>query len=101
MNNRLYAGASLFLIVAIGSFLARHFGWYNDYFFTDIILHTISGIALGFLWAGMYMRVEQPRRLLALGMVGFATFGSVLWEFWEYAGYLITRSSVPFYIPQL
>lgn len=87
------------LIVAMGSFLARSFGWYNDYWFTDIILHTISG-----LWLGLFFLAftQEPSKLLrSVGTVSFAVFGSVLWEYWEYAGYLLTRSKVPFYIPQL
>ncbi len=85
--------------MAIGSFFARHFGWYNTYWYTDVILHTISGIWLGLLW--LSMSTQTKKWLLVISTTSFATFGSVLWEFWEYAGYLLTRSSVPFYVPQL
>jgi hypothetical protein len=101
MKNHFRYSLVLFAVVAVGSWLARHLGWYNAYWFTDIILHTTSGVALGLLWVALHRNIEQSRWILALGTVSFATFGSVLWEFWEYAGYLITRSSVPFYIPQL
>lgn len=91
----------LFMVVAIGSWFARSMGWYNDYWYTDIILHTLSGAAFSLIWIGMNSNSRSPAWLLLLGTVSFAVFGSVLWEFWEFAGWRIMPSHTQFYIPEL
>lgn len=89
----------IFTLVSIGSLLSRHFGWYNDYWFTDIILHTLSGCGFASLW--LAFQKNEAKILTILGATSFATLGSVLWEFWEFAGWRLTPAQVPFYIPQL
>jgi len=101
MRNYFLTSLPLFLTVTLGALLSRHFGFYNDYWFTDIILHTISGLAFGVLWIGLYKKTHSPFLLLILGAMSFAVLGSVLWEFWEFAGWQLTPAQVPFYIPQL
>lgn len=102
MKNYLYISAFLFGIVALGALLSRTLGWYNDYWYTDVILHTISGIALGFLWIVISQK-NHPSFwfVFTVGIVSFAVFGSVLWEFWEFAGWMITPSRTEFYLGTL
>lgn len=92
---------ALFLLVGLGAWIARSEGWYNSYWFVDIILHTVSGIAFGLAWIGVQEKKSQTPLTLLLGTTSFAAFGSVLWEFWEFAGWRITPSHTHFYIPEL
>lgn len=104
MKTYFTSSAILFLIVSLTSFLARTFGWYNAYWYTDIILHTLSGIALGILWIAIQsIRAKLPILLpvIFLETSSFAVFGSVLWEFWEFFGWKILPTHTQFYLPQL
>lgn len=102
MNYRYIYSGILFLIVGIATYFARTLGWYNDYWFTDVTLHVISGAAFGLMWVGVNKNITQlPFFILALGTISFAVFGSVLWEFWEFFGWRITPSHTRFYIPEL
>jgi len=98
-----YVGSSvLFIIVAIVALLSRNFGWYNSYWYTDVILHFISGIAFGLLCIALNSKtITSSPFVFFISIVSFAVFGSVLWEFWEYAGWHLTPSHTQFYIPQL
>lgn len=73
-------------------------GWYSEYWFTDITLHTISGVWLALLAISF---LKDRGFILLVSATSFAVFGSVLWEFWEFAGWRLTPAQVPFYIPQL
>ena len=92
----------LFILIAFGSYSARATGWYNSYWFTDVILHSISGIMFGFFWL-WYMRNLKIQNVWfqVITIVTFATFASVLWEFWEFAGHYITPNHTQYYIPDL
>lgn len=99
MKQYLVSSIILFVIVAVASVISRHMGWYSDYWFTDIILHTISGVALGLAWMGITK--QESVILKVAGAMSFASFGSVLWEFWEFAGWRIMPTHTQFYIPEL
>lgn len=101
MKKYLTASVTLFIFVGLGAWIARSQGWYNAYWFVDVTLHTISGIAFGLMWIGVQEKKSQTPFTLLLGTSSFAAFGSVLWEFWEYAGWRITPSHTRFYIPEL
>lgn len=102
MKRYFYASAFIFAIVAVGAWLSRTLGWYNDYWYTDVILHTLSGIALGLLWISINQKnVPSSSFIFYVGAISFATFGSVLWEFWEFAGWVITPSHTQFYLGTL
>lgn len=101
MNKYFIYSIFLFVLVGIVTLVTRHFGWYNVYWFADVILHTVSGIAFGLMWIGVQERKSQTLLTLLLGTTSFATLGSVLWEFWEFAGWRITPSHARFYIPEL
>ena len=94
--------AALFVVVAIGSFLARRFGWYADYWFTDVILHTISGVMFGLLWAGFASRTLFSSKIVfAIGMISVGVLGSFLWEVWELWGSIIFPAFTTNYVPNL
>jgi len=92
----------LFFVIAIGAWWARHTGWYSGYWFTDVILHVIAGVAFAYLYLWLARkRSEKNHWLIALNIIAFATFGSVLWEFWEYAGWHLMPVHTRYYIPDL
>ena len=100
MKNSLLSGIIVFIVVGIGSLLARHFNWYNEYWFTDIILHTFSGVGFGFLWVAL-QKENVSWWLLLLGCASAAVFGSVLWEFGEFSAWKLWPPYGPFYSPRL
>jgi hypothetical protein len=101
MKRNFLIAVSLFALVALGAWLARSLGFYNTYWYTDIILHLISGLAAGFIWLGLNRKVEKRKWMLMLEAGSFALFLSVIWELWEFAGWRITPSQMRFYIPEL
>ena len=93
---------ALGVIIYIGAFLSRYYGWYNTYWFTDISLHFISGIMFGSFWFWLIRKINKPNLTLeAITTVTFAGFGSILWEFWEYAGWRIKPDHTRYYIPEI
>ena len=100
MNKYSYVASLIFAFVGIGTLFTRHYGWYNEYWYTDVILHTVSGIGFGCIWFGLN-KTTHVSYMGILGAISFATFGSVLWEFWEYAGWHIVPSHARYYIPEL
>ncbi len=101
MNKNLKSSVGLFVVVAIGTYLARKYGFYNTYWFTDVILHTISGAAFGFLMLRIIGEEKISRKLEILILVCFAVFGSFLWEVWEYSGFHIMPGVTEFYNPEI
>lgn len=105
MKKYYYSSGALFTMVALFSFLSRREGWYSAYWYTNILLHFISGIALGLAWLALTKKDIHGSQisyiLFIIEVVSFAVFGSVLWEFWEFAGWRITPSHTQFYIPEL
>lgn len=101
MSKKLIASITLLIIVAVGTQLTRHFGWYSTYWFTDVILHTLSGMMFALLWASLTERRIDSRWVLFITCITFAVFGSVLWECWEYWGYLLKPDFARFYIPDI
>ncbi len=100
MTKDLWISAVLFAVVAIGSWAARNWGFYNEYWYTDVILHLIAGMALGFL-ATAFDRREKRRLGVILISIGAAVLGSFLWEVWEFAGWRIMPAHTRFYTPEL
>jgi hypothetical protein len=96
---KFYGSITLFSVVALGAWAARSWGWYNEYWFTDIALHVIAGIALGLLWLSLLGRSFPYRHILLLSTISFAVFGSVLWEFWEWGGWFFFPAYTDFYVP--
>jgi hypothetical protein len=90
----------LSICVALGSWAARHFGLYARYWYTDIILHTSSGVAFGLVWLG-FNKGERRWWMLMMGAASFAVLGSVAWEVWEFAGWRLMPGHMRFYIPEL
>lgn len=100
MKHSFYLSLFVFILVGIGSLLAKSLNWYNDYWFADIILHTLSGIGFGFLWMAL-QRTPAAWWLLLLGTISAAVFGSVLWEFGEFTAWKVWPAYGPFYSPRL
>jgi hypothetical protein len=102
MNKLLLSSIILWIGVSIGSALSRSYGWYGTYWYTDIILHTISGIALGLLWMSINKKhAHMSTALYIVSVVSFAVFGSFIWELWEWSGLHFTPSHSQFYKPEL
>jgi hypothetical protein len=101
VKSKLITSLLLLLVVSAGSFLSRHFGWYSTYFFTDIILHTLSGIMFGYLWLAFINKSNISSLITFSTIILFAVFGSFLWEVWEYGGYVFFPAHVEFYKPEI
>ena len=74
------SSGTLFALVAVFSFLSRKEGWYNMYWYTDVILHFVSGVALGIMWVALTKKdlgtSQTPYTwiLFFIGVVSFAVF---------------------------
>lgn len=97
MKSNLVVPIVIFALVGIISVLSHRFNLY-DLWYTDIILHTISGIAFGYAWTG-FQQKQAPGWIVFLGCVSFATFGSVLWEFGELGAWRFIPAYAPMYSP--
>jgi hypothetical protein len=92
----------LFLIICVGTYFARTNGWYYSYWYTDIVLHIISGMMFAALWIWfIHRRADEGFRFEIFTSIMFATFGSVLWEFWEFSSWKILPKISAFYIASL
>jgi hypothetical protein len=98
MNQNFSISLLVFVAVATGSLFSRLYGLYDAYWFTDIVLHTLSGVGFGFLWLFLGKR-EISRFMVALGSVSFAVFGSLLWEYGELGAWKFIPFYAPFYSP--
>lgn len=98
MNQNLSISLLVFLAVGVGSLSSRVFGLYDAYWFTDITLHTLSGIGFGFFWLFLE-NGNAPRFTVALDSIGFAVFGSLLWEYGELGAWRFIPFYAPFYSP--
>ena len=102
MKTYFHSSSIIFAIVALGAWLSRTLGWYNDYWYADVILHTLSGIAFGILWMAIIQKnLPSSWFVFCIGVVSFAAFGSILWEFWEFAGWRLSPSHTQFYLGTL
>lgn len=98
MNKNLLLSIFTFVLVGIFSFLSKLFRWYDLYWFTDIGLHTLSGVGFGFLWLSL-CKLENSRLIVILGAISLAVFGSVLWEFGELGAWRFVPLYTPYYSP--
>jgi hypothetical protein len=102
MDKRLRNALVLLAAISLGAWIARTYGWYNGYWFTDVILHLASGVMFAYVW-GFIVRKERfhSKFVYILGAVSFAAFGSVLWEVWEFYGHLLRPDVTVYYVPEL
>lgn len=84
----MYKAAIFFLItIAISAKLARSYGWYSNYWYTDILMHILAGVMFGLFWLGLTRTKSYNNRLSLYGsIVMAAVFGSFVWEIWELYG---------------
>ncbi len=101
MKKNFFIALGLFILVGIGSWAARSFGFYNTYWFTDVILHLCAGGGFGFLWLALNNQIEKRFWMVVLSAASFAVLGSVAWELWEFAGWHIMPSHTQFYVPEM
>jgi hypothetical protein len=101
MKRDMIIAASLFVLVGLGSWAAKSFGFYSEYWFTDVILHALAGLAFGFIWTGLTAKTARSKVVIIVGAAGLAVLGSVLWEVWEYAGWQIIPGKMRAYVPEL
>ncbi|MBX4198727.1 hypothetical protein KW800_00375 [Candidatus Parcubacteria bacterium] len=101
MRGHLYKAFSLLLVIALGAFLARRYGWYSTYWFTDVILHIIAGVMFGFVWLVIARDSIQSRKLFFLTIILFTVFGGYLWEIWEFIGSVRNPDFALAYVPSL
>lgn len=88
-------------MVLVGSYLARKYGFYNSLWYTDVILHTLSGAAFGYLALVGLNKDKVNPIFLILSLTSFAVLGSYFWELWEFSGWHLVPSDMEFYKPEL
>lgn len=77
-------------------------GWYQEYWFTDIILHTLSGGMFGLFWVWFTYKEAYRSKFIFLVTVTMAgVFGSFFWELWEFGGAYILPGIAIAYEPNL
>lgn len=101
MKRHLYLSYALGFIVLIGSGLARQYGWYHEYWFTDVILHFLSGVGIAALWFWMIQGENMTAPIRVLSTVAFAVLISFFWEAWEWWGWMLRPDFARHYIPEL
>lgn len=102
MKSYLKISIALYLIIVVAHFVAKNNGLYGSYALTDIILHTLSGIMLGYFWMWLLQKYGPNSMLISLvSIVSFAVAGSALWEVWEYGGWSFVPNVTNAYIPVL
>lgn len=97
-----WSTAGLFTIISAIGLCARMFGWYDEYWCTDVVLHTLSGGMFGLFWLGLTFEENYKSKfilLLTLAMAG--VFGSYIWELWEFCGTWILPGIAIAYVPML
>lgn len=97
-----WSAAGLLAIISVIGLFARLLGWYHEYWFTDVVLHTLSGGVFALLWLGLSFEEDYRSKVisfLTLAMAG--VFGSYFWEVWEAAGTYILPGIAIAYEPNL
>lgn len=94
--------AVLFTIICVGGICAHTLGWYHEFWFADIVLHTLSGVMLGLFWIGLtYKETVRSNLVFLLAVVMAGVFGSYVWELWEFGGAYILPGIAIAYAPDL
>lgn len=101
MKRDVIVAITIFVLVGLGSWVAKSQGFYNAYWFTDVILHILAGVGFGFLWTAFVAKTGKGRLVMIIGAGAFAVLGSVLWEVWEFAGWRIFPEQMSDYVPEL
>lgn len=102
MKSYLYISVFLFIFVAVGSYYSRINGWYGEFWFTDVILHTLSGVMFACVFLWIFKNSDSRNKWpYIIAAVLFSVFGSYLWEIWEYLGWKYFPERVDFYEPTL
>ncbi len=92
----------LFIAISILGVCAHSLGWYQDYWYADIILHTLSGIMFALFWIGStYNETPKSKLSYLISIVMAGVFGSYLWELWEFGGAYILPGIAIAYTPNL
>lgn len=97
-----WSTVGLLALISVMGLCARLFGWYHEYWFTDVILHTLSGGMFALLWLSLSFGEKYKSKViffLTLAMAG--VFGSYFWELWEFGGTYILPGIAIAYIPNL
>jgi hypothetical protein len=88
--------------ISIIGLCARTFGWYHEYWFTDVFLHTLSGAMFALFWLGLsFGEKYQSKAILSLTLAMAGVFGSYFWELWEFGGAYILPGIAIAYVPDL
>ncbi len=101
MRSHLTKALIIFIAVWLGAFISRKTGYYNSFWFTDILLHILSGVGFGFIFLALLNNQKVSKLVLSLSLVSFCVFGSYIWELWEFSGWRLIPSDLPFYNPIL
>ncbi|MEO6536218.1 MAG: hypothetical protein ABIT47_00865 [Candidatus Paceibacterota bacterium] len=97
-----WSTAVLLAFISVAGLCAHALGWYQEYWFADVILHTLSGGMFGLFWLGLTYKEEYKSKLIFILTITMAgVFGSYFWELWEFGGAYILPGIAIAYLPDL
>jgi hypothetical protein len=85
----------IIVFIYCGLFLSLQFGLYNKFFWWDDLLHTISGVIIGFIGFIVVYKINYKYNmdinplLIAIFSFTFAVSMGVIWEIFEFASDVI------------
>lgn len=101
-NHIWWSTAVLLAIISILGVCAHSLGWYHEYWFADIFLHTLSGVMFAFFWIALSYDETHTSKLIFLVTLTMAgVVGSYFWELWEFGGAYILPGIAIAYEPNL
>ena len=82
MNNKIFISLFIFFSQYLGSCL----GFYDKFFWWDIMLHTLSGVLFYLIGMDIYKAIYKDKNGLLMFLFAFLFSLSIanLWEIWEY-----------------
>jgi hypothetical protein len=101
MKGNLRNAFIIFVLVWIGAYLSRRTGYYYTFWFTDVSLHILSGIGFGYIALAILGNDKLNFFRKAIFLISVGVLGSYLWEVWEFSGWHLIPTDMPFYGPIL
>lgn len=102
MNKYLLTSIILAVFLIAGHFISTHFGWYDGYRITDIILHTTSGVLTACLWIWFTeKRLSGDLFLMCVTIVGITLLTAFVWEVLEFGAWGLVPKIFNTYTPPL
>lgn len=101
MRSNFIKALLIFIVVWAGAFISRKTGYYNSFWFTDIGLHILSGVGFAIM-AQILIGGEKLKFFTRIIFIlSLSVVGGYFWELWEFSGWHLVPTDMPFYGPIL